>query len=215
MSIEEIKWKGGLPKGIRRIFSTETGKVSFEVCAGVVGGQKIRRLFSESKFGSPEDALEAAKFWYASQRQEILNKHLRASNLKSKGIEAISEQLFESIENMEMATKASEKRILESFEKLEQRILESFESIIKAQRIGAVEAVQKLAHFVFISIGEGGQSSEDLFEDYMPFEKRELELRQIVAQAAKLGLDPVQVFDTGVRVHVKRLKKDFNGDHQS
>jgi hypothetical protein len=128
--IEELKWKGGLPKGIRRIFSTETGKVSFEASAGVVAGQKIRRVFSESKFGNPENALEAAKFWYASQRQEILNKRLSASNLKSKGIEAISEQLFESIENMEMATKASEKRILEAFERLEKRILEKLELII-------------------------------------------------------------------------------------
>jgi integrase len=60
-----------LPDGFRRIVSEATGKVTFEVVAGVVNKTKIRKQFGEATYGSEAAAMAAAKHWYADKRGEI------------------------------------------------------------------------------------------------------------------------------------------------
>jgi integrase len=60
-----------LPDGFRRIVSDATGKVTFEVVAGVVNGTKIRKQFGQATYGSEAAAMAAAKHWYADKRGEI------------------------------------------------------------------------------------------------------------------------------------------------
>src|SRR5258708_18462057 len=60
-----------LPAGFRRIVAKNTGKITFEVCAAVVNGSKIRKQFREETYGSEAEALAAAKYWYKEKRGEI------------------------------------------------------------------------------------------------------------------------------------------------
>jgi integrase len=60
-----------LPDGFRRIVSETTGKVTFEVVAGVVDHVKIRKQFGEGTYGSEAAALAAGKHWYNDKRGEI------------------------------------------------------------------------------------------------------------------------------------------------
>ena len=60
-----------LPAGIRRIVSERTGVVTFEAMAGVVRGNKIRKQFGQTKYGSEPETLAAAKRWLAEKRGEV------------------------------------------------------------------------------------------------------------------------------------------------
>jgi hypothetical protein len=149
--IEELKMKGGLPQGIRRVFSTRTGKITFEVVAGVVRGQKIRKQFGESKYGSQDAALEAAKRWYAIKREEFESRRLRDSKLEADGLVAVTEHISKSIERLEAAIKASEQRILEYFE---------------AQKREPLRNIARLAWLFSLSV-EQGKDPMDVFEDLL------------------------------------------------
>ena|SRR6266446_340744 len=149
--IEELKMKGGLPQGIRRIFSTRTGKITFEVVVGVVRGQKIRKQFGESKYGNQDAALEAAKSWYAVKREEFESRRLRDSEIEGVLLSAISYQLAESIEKLETAIKASEQRILEA---------------LQTQKKEPIRHIARLAWLFSLSV-EQGKDPMDVFEDLL------------------------------------------------
>jgi hypothetical protein len=138
----------GLPRGIRRVFSARTGKVTFEAVAGVVHGEKIRKQFGEAKYGSQDEALEAAKNWYAAKREEFLSRRLP----DTKGLEAISEQFCKSIEKLEATLKASEQRILEA---------------IQFQRKAELRQISKIAGWLFCLSVEQGKNPIDVFEDLL------------------------------------------------
>lgn len=62
---------GDLPKGIRKIVSPISGKVTFEATAAVVDGKKIRREFGEDRFAGIANALAAAKHWQGEARTDV------------------------------------------------------------------------------------------------------------------------------------------------
>jgi integrase len=60
-----------IPAGIRRIVSERTGIVTFEAMAGVIRGNKIRKQFGQTKYGTELETLAAAKRWLGEKRGEI------------------------------------------------------------------------------------------------------------------------------------------------
>ena len=60
-----------LPAGIRRIVSERTGIVTFEAMAGIVRGNKIRKQFGQTKYGSESETLAAANRWLKEKRGEV------------------------------------------------------------------------------------------------------------------------------------------------
>jgi integrase len=60
-----------IPAGIRRIVSERTGTVTFEAMAGVVRGNKIRKQFGQTKYGTESETLAAAKLWLKEKRGEV------------------------------------------------------------------------------------------------------------------------------------------------
>jgi integrase len=62
---------GHLPRGIKRLVSEKTGKITFEVGPGTVSGKRIRKWFGEDMFGSELAALAAAAGWLKDKKREI------------------------------------------------------------------------------------------------------------------------------------------------
>lgn len=56
---------------IRPLISKRTSEVSFEACAGVVEGKKIRQTFGAKYWGSVEEAFGQAKKWLTNSKKEI------------------------------------------------------------------------------------------------------------------------------------------------
>jgi len=60
-----------LPSGWIKYRSETTGKITFQVTAGVVNGKKMRQEFGEHRYGSVRNALAAAKNWESEMEREI------------------------------------------------------------------------------------------------------------------------------------------------
>lgn len=69
-SIDDLKKMCG-SLNIRPLISKQTGEASFEACAGLVQGKKVRKTFGAKNWGSVEEAFAQAKRWLGETGREL------------------------------------------------------------------------------------------------------------------------------------------------